>query len=125
MSVRPKGEKRKQRWVAATDAEWTLICQAADAAGVPRSEFVVRSCLAGQVSAGSGRRHGGAGEAREWPRSERRVFYTGPEWGWCLRGDGRSDKRGSGDAGNRTGRTCLRVIETDFVPSGRMAPVSC
>ena len=53
MSVRPKGEKRKQRWVAATDAEWTLICRAADAAGVPRSEFVVRSCLAGQVSAGS------------------------------------------------------------------------
>ena len=53
MAVRPKGEKRKQRWVAVTDAEWTLICQAADAAGAPRSEFIVRSCLAGQVSAGS------------------------------------------------------------------------
>ena len=53
MAVRPKGEKRKQRWVAATDVEWALIDQSAEAAGLPRSEFVVRSCLAGLESTGS------------------------------------------------------------------------
>ena len=106
MSVRPKGEKRKQRWVAATDAEWTLICQAADAAGVPRSEFVVRSCLAGQVSAGSGRRHGGAGEAREWPRSERRVFYI-------------PGRNGDGVSGAMGGRTNGDLV---MLGTGRGAP---
>ena len=53
MAVRPKGEKRKQRWVGATDAEWTGICEAALAAGLSNSDYIMRCCLDGGAPAGS------------------------------------------------------------------------
>ena len=34
MPARQKGEKRKQRWVGATDAEWAEISEGAQAAGL-------------------------------------------------------------------------------------------
>lgn len=54
MAVRPKGEKRKRRCVMATDSEWALIRQRADAEGLTISEYTVRALLAGREPEGSG-----------------------------------------------------------------------
>ena len=51
MAARQKGEKRKQRWVGATDAEWTEICEGAQAAGLSNSDYVIRCCLDGKARA--------------------------------------------------------------------------
>ena len=45
MAARQKGEKRKQRWVGATDAEWTVICEGAQTAGLSNSDYVIQCCL--------------------------------------------------------------------------------
>ena len=45
MAARQKGEKRKQRWVGATDAEWAEICEDAQTAGMSNSEYVIQCCL--------------------------------------------------------------------------------
>lgn len=42
MAKRPKGERRKARSVMATDAEWARIAEAAAAAGLTISEYMVR-----------------------------------------------------------------------------------
>ena len=49
MAARQKGEKRKQRWVGATDAEWTEISEGAQAAGLSNSDYVIRCCLDGKA----------------------------------------------------------------------------
>ena len=51
MAARQKGEKRKQRWVGATDAEWTEISEGAEAAGLSNSDYVIRCCLDGKARA--------------------------------------------------------------------------
>ena len=51
MAARQRGEKRKQRWVGATDAEWTEICEGAQAAGLSNSDYVIRCCLDGKARA--------------------------------------------------------------------------
>ncbi len=51
MAARQKGEKRKQRWVGATDAEWTEISEGAQAAGLSNSDYVIRCCLDGKARA--------------------------------------------------------------------------
>ena len=51
MATRQKGEKRKQRWVGATDAEWTEICEGAQAAGLSNSDYVIQCCLDGKARA--------------------------------------------------------------------------
>ena len=45
MAARQKRENRKQRWVGATDAEWTKICEDALEAGLSNSAYVIRCCL--------------------------------------------------------------------------------
>ena len=45
MAARQKGEKRKQRWVGATDAEWTEISEGAQAAGLSNSDYVIQCCF--------------------------------------------------------------------------------
>ena len=45
MAARQTGEKRKQRWVGATDAEWSAISEGAKAAGLSNSDYVIRCCL--------------------------------------------------------------------------------
>ena len=49
MAARQKGEKRKQRWVGATDAEWTEICEGAQAEGLSNSDYVIQCCLDGKA----------------------------------------------------------------------------
>ena len=49
VAARQKGEKRKQRWVGATDAEWTEISEDAQAAGLSNSDYVIRCCLDGKA----------------------------------------------------------------------------
>ncbi len=51
MPARQKGEKRKQRWVGATDAEWAEISEDAQAAGLSNSDYVIRCCLEGKARA--------------------------------------------------------------------------
>lgn len=46
MAERPEGEKRKARLVRATDAEWARVREAAGAAGLSISAYVVRTLLA-------------------------------------------------------------------------------
>ena len=45
MAARQKGEKRKQRWVGATDAEWAQISEGAQAAGLSNSDYVIQCCF--------------------------------------------------------------------------------
>ena len=45
MAVRPRGEKRRQRCVMATDSEWTVIGEDAEAEGLSVSEYIVRTLL--------------------------------------------------------------------------------
>ena len=59
MAIRPRGEKRRQRCVMATDTEWTMICEVAEAEGLSVSEYIVRVLLdwrelAGSIGAGRG-----------------------------------------------------------------------
>ena len=59
MAIRPRGEKRRQRCVLATDTEWTMIGEAAEAEGLSVSEYIVRVLLdwreaVGSMRAGSG-----------------------------------------------------------------------
>ena len=59
MARRPVGEKRKQRCVMATDAEWAVICEDAEAERLSISDYVVRALLdwremKGSMGAGSG-----------------------------------------------------------------------
>ena len=49
MAARQKGEKRKQRWVGATDNEWTEICEGAQAEGLSNSDYVIQCCLDGKA----------------------------------------------------------------------------
>ncbi len=49
MAARQKGEKRKQRWLGATDAEWTEICEGAQAEGLSNSDYVIQCCLDGKA----------------------------------------------------------------------------
>ena len=51
MPARQRGEKRKQRWVGATDAEWAEISEGAQAAGLSNSDYVIRCCLDGKARA--------------------------------------------------------------------------
>ena len=51
MAARQKGEKRKQRWVGATDAEWTEISEGAQAEGLSNSDYVIQCCLDGKARA--------------------------------------------------------------------------
>ena len=51
MAARQKREKRKQRWVGATDAEWTEIREGALAAGLSNSDYVIQCCLDGKARA--------------------------------------------------------------------------
>ena len=53
MAVRAKGEKKKGRYVMATDAEWARIGEAAEAAGLSKSEFLLRRALEPGVLADS------------------------------------------------------------------------
>ena len=52
MAVRPKGQKKKDRVVTATDAEWALISEAADTAGMPLSHFILHIFYAWMASTG-------------------------------------------------------------------------
>ena len=45
MAARKASEKRKQRWVGATDAEWSEISEGAQAAGLSNSDYVIQCCL--------------------------------------------------------------------------------
>ena len=59
MAIRPQGEKRRQRSVLATDSEWAVICEDADAERLSISDYVVRVLLdwrelKGSMGAGSG-----------------------------------------------------------------------
>ena len=45
MAIRPRGEKRRQRCVMATDSEWTMIGEDAEAEGLSVSEYIVRVLL--------------------------------------------------------------------------------
>ena len=53
MARRPKGDKKKGRYVMATDADWARIGEAADKAGFSTSEYVVRCGLVGAAPTGS------------------------------------------------------------------------
>ncbi len=59
MAIRPRGEKRRRRCVLATDAEWALIREDAEAERLSVSDYVVRALLdwrelKGSIDAGSG-----------------------------------------------------------------------
>lgn len=45
MADRPEGEKRRARLVRATDAEWARVREAAAAAGLSISAYVIRTLL--------------------------------------------------------------------------------
>ena len=45
MATRKTGEKRKQRWVGATDSEWSEISEGAQAAGLSNSDYVIQCCI--------------------------------------------------------------------------------
>ena len=45
MAVRPSGEKRRQRGIMATDAEWADIRAQAEAAGLSVSDHVMRALV--------------------------------------------------------------------------------
>ena len=51
MAARRMGEKRKQRWVGATDAEWAEISEGAQAAGLSNSDYVIQCCLSARARA--------------------------------------------------------------------------
>ena len=53
MAARKKGEKRKQRWVGATDAEWAEISEGAQAAGLSNSDYVIQCCFDAKARAES------------------------------------------------------------------------
>ena len=53
MAARPKGQKKKDHVVTATDAEWARITEAADAAGMPRSHFILHAIDAWRTSTGT------------------------------------------------------------------------
>jgi len=53
MAVRPPGEKRRQRGVMATDAEWAAIRAQAEAAGLSISDYIMR-VLVGSPPAATG-----------------------------------------------------------------------
>ncbi len=59
MAIRPQGEKRRRRSVMATDTEWEVICEDAEAERLSISDYVVRVLLdwrelKGSTGAGSG-----------------------------------------------------------------------
>ena len=45
MARRPVGEKRKERCVMATDLEWAMVKEDADAEGLQISDYVMRVLL--------------------------------------------------------------------------------
>ena len=51
MAARQKRGNRKQRWVGASDAEWTKICEGALAAGLSNSDYIIQCCLDGKAPA--------------------------------------------------------------------------
>lgn len=51
MAAKPTGRRRKERCVMATDAEWARIREAAEAAGLSISDYIVCSSATGQMSA--------------------------------------------------------------------------
>ena len=53
MAVRPKGQKKKDRVMTATDAEWALMSEAAEAAGMPLSHFILHIFYAWLASTGT------------------------------------------------------------------------
>lgn len=53
MAVKPSAEKKKRRCVMASDAEWARIGEAAKAAGLKVSPYLVRASEAWQESAGT------------------------------------------------------------------------
>ena len=53
MAVRPRGQKKKDRVMTATDAEWALMSEAAEAAGMPRSHFILHAIDAWRTSTGT------------------------------------------------------------------------
>ena len=59
MAIRPRGEKRRQRCVLATDTEWTMIGEDAEAEGLSVSEYIVRVLLDWRETVGS--MHAGGG----------------------------------------------------------------
>ena len=61
MAIRPRGEKRRQRCVMATDSEWAMIGEDAEVEGLSVSEYIVRALL-------------------EW-RGTVGAMHAGSEWG--------------------------------------------
>lgn len=53
MAIRPRGEKRRQRCVMATDSEWTVIGEDAEAEGLSVSEYIVRALLEWRETVGA------------------------------------------------------------------------
>ncbi len=43
MAARPKGQNKRDHVVTATDAEWARLGEAADAAGMSRSRFILHA----------------------------------------------------------------------------------
>ena len=54
MPVRPSGEKRRQRGVMATDAEWAAIRVQAEAAGLSISDHIMRVLVGAPASSVAG-----------------------------------------------------------------------
>ena len=52
IAARPKGQKKKDHVVTATDAEWARICEAAGTAGMPLSHFILHIFHAWLASTG-------------------------------------------------------------------------
>ena len=50
MAVRPSGEKRRQRGIMATDAEWAAIRAQAEAAGLSISDHIMRVLVGAPAS---------------------------------------------------------------------------
>jgi len=50
MAVRPSGEKRRQRGIMATDAEWAVIRAQAEAAGLSISDYIMRVLVGAPAS---------------------------------------------------------------------------
>ena len=50
MAVRPSGEKRRQRGIMATDAEWAAIRAQAEAAGLSISDYIMRVLVGAPAS---------------------------------------------------------------------------
>ncbi len=50
MAARPKGQNKRDHVVTATDAEWARLGEAADAAGMSRSRFILHAVNAWRTS---------------------------------------------------------------------------